>query len=446
MKLKVYLICMLTVFLIFGIAGCGGRSDSDYKPEPTATKDGEHVKNEVVYQKAPVLTGDSAVYNIMDFGAAGNGRIDDTQAIREAIAYAAAAGGGTIYFPEGKYKVNEPIRIAAEGAGTITLAGDPNRMRETVIQSGPVVGGDLFVIERPDVHISYLSLKNNASEGSVLELASERSVITECTFLQGNQKNRDTAVVVSGSDNYIGSCYFGPGTTNGYIVRFTKKTGREMKCNTLADSYFGGNLPHSVLIDSEDSGSCPREIHILRNVFLFPAPGQVYIKAVDGCVIQNNMLDAATTAILLNPDENGIQNVDIRYNYMGSKNKDITGYEERTDMPGGVVTDVSGGGTITGVTITDNYFWGYYGVRITSSKFTDFSIINNYFVESNGASIYITDSVRNTIEGNIVYCGSEALYSVFIGALDEETVLRYNVISGACWIPNAEKYQQDNFF
>lgn len=59
---------------------------------------------------------------------------------------------------------------------------------------------------------------------------------------------------MSGSENYIGSCYFGPGTTNGYIINFRKKAGREMKANTLADSYFkAGDLPKSVLIDSEES-------------------------------------------------------------------------------------------------------------------------------------------------------------------------------------------------
>ena len=85
-------------------------------------------------------------------------------------------------------------------------------------------------------------------------------------------------------------------------------------------------------------------------------------------------------------------------------------------------------------------------MRITSDRFTDFSIINNYFVESNGGSIYITDSVRNRIEGNIIYCGGGARYSLYIGAIDEETVLRYNIVSGKCKIPNKNNYQEDNFF
>lgn len=42
-------------------------------------------------------------YNVRDFGARGNGTTLDTDPINKAIASAAAAGGGTVYFPSGKY-------------------------------------------------------------------------------------------------------------------------------------------------------------------------------------------------------------------------------------------------------------------------------------------------------------------------------------------------------
>ncbi len=179
-------------------------------------------------------------------------------------------GGGTVYFPEGKYKINETIRISAEGSGSVTLAGDPNRMRKTILQSGPVVGGDLLVVERPDVHISYLTIKNNASEGSVLEPGLSKKRHNGVQLLQGNPKNQDTAVVVSGSENLYRKLLFRAGDNKWLYNNFRKKAGREMKANTLADSYFGGDLPKSVLIDSEESEACPQEIYILRNVFLFP--------------------------------------------------------------------------------------------------------------------------------------------------------------------------------
>lgn len=42
-------------------------------------------------------------YNVKDFNATGNGKKLDTDAINKAIEVAAAAGGGTVYFPAGRY-------------------------------------------------------------------------------------------------------------------------------------------------------------------------------------------------------------------------------------------------------------------------------------------------------------------------------------------------------
>jgi hypothetical protein len=42
-------------------------------------------------------------YNVKDYGAAGDGTTKDTDAIRKAISTAAAAGGGTVYFPTGQF-------------------------------------------------------------------------------------------------------------------------------------------------------------------------------------------------------------------------------------------------------------------------------------------------------------------------------------------------------
>ena len=42
-------------------------------------------------------------YNVKKYGAKGDGVTIDSQAINNAIEAAAAAGGGTVYFPAGKY-------------------------------------------------------------------------------------------------------------------------------------------------------------------------------------------------------------------------------------------------------------------------------------------------------------------------------------------------------
>jgi len=56
-----------------------------------------------VTQSSPESATDSHVYNVKTFGATGDGKTLDTPAINKTIDFAAAAGGGTVYFPAGNY-------------------------------------------------------------------------------------------------------------------------------------------------------------------------------------------------------------------------------------------------------------------------------------------------------------------------------------------------------
>lgn len=50
-------------------------------------------------------------YNIRDFGAVGDGRTDDTMAVKSAFAFIATRNGGVLTFPEGDYVVNSPLTL-----------------------------------------------------------------------------------------------------------------------------------------------------------------------------------------------------------------------------------------------------------------------------------------------------------------------------------------------
>ena len=70
-----------------------------------------------------------AVYDVREYGAKGDGETLDTKAINDAITAAAAAGGGTVYFPAGTY-LSFSIHLRSDVGlylehGAVLLAADP---------------------------------------------------------------------------------------------------------------------------------------------------------------------------------------------------------------------------------------------------------------------------------------------------------------------------------
>lgn len=55
-----------------------------------------------------LTSGDSTVFNVLDYGAVGDGIINDTVAINNTILAAKNSGGGTVYIPTGTYLVTPP--------------------------------------------------------------------------------------------------------------------------------------------------------------------------------------------------------------------------------------------------------------------------------------------------------------------------------------------------
>jgi hexosaminidase len=51
------------------------------------------------------------LFNVMDFGAVGDGLADDTAAVQAALAEAQAAGGGIVFFPRGRYEIRETLKV-----------------------------------------------------------------------------------------------------------------------------------------------------------------------------------------------------------------------------------------------------------------------------------------------------------------------------------------------
>ena len=71
----------------------------------------------------------AAFYNVMDFGAKGDGKTLDSDAVNRAIDAAAAKGGGTVYLPAGRYlcfsiRLKSNITVFLDNGATV-VAADP---------------------------------------------------------------------------------------------------------------------------------------------------------------------------------------------------------------------------------------------------------------------------------------------------------------------------------
>ncbi len=71
--------------------------------------------------------------NVRRFGAMGDGRADDTEAIRHAI----QDGDGVLHFPPGTYRITEPIDVALEQAGPFGIDGTSGAARILMAGAGP---------------------------------------------------------------------------------------------------------------------------------------------------------------------------------------------------------------------------------------------------------------------------------------------------------------------
>ncbi|HKG61430.1 MAG TPA: carboxypeptidase regulatory-like domain-containing protein [Pyrinomonadaceae bacterium] len=77
--------------------------------------------------------------NLRDFGATGDGATDDAPAFQKALDALAAAGGGTLFIPEGKYVIATPVSKNFNGlASSITITG----VESLTMPAPPTARGD----------------------------------------------------------------------------------------------------------------------------------------------------------------------------------------------------------------------------------------------------------------------------------------------------------------
>ena len=74
----------------------------------------------IIKTKYPTADTVVAGYNVLDFGALGDGKTDCTQAFQQALDNMRKAGGGTVFVPEGRYVIKGTLQVPT----SVTLRGE----------------------------------------------------------------------------------------------------------------------------------------------------------------------------------------------------------------------------------------------------------------------------------------------------------------------------------
>jgi len=112
--------------------------------------------------------------NVKDFGARGDGTTDDTAAIQSAINTVGLAGGGTILFPEGDYKITDTLFIRYN---SITLKGDSEG-------SAAIVAGADFSGSGGSIPNTMLQVNDHTATGKLFHIAM-KDLTLNATYFTG---------------------------------------------------------------------------------------------------------------------------------------------------------------------------------------------------------------------------------------------------------------------
>jgi hypothetical protein len=119
----------------------------------------------------------SAVYNVKNYGATGDGTTDDYTAVSNAISAAYTAGGGTVYFPIGTYRINSQILLPNDGSSSAGSSGMYKQKEIRLIGSASRGGGQVDGTSSTTAAI--LDLRYSGSDAKIVTLGQGELIIRD---------------------------------------------------------------------------------------------------------------------------------------------------------------------------------------------------------------------------------------------------------------------------
>lgn len=131
---------------------------------PLASEDKEHARGE-----APGGKGKSHEYNVLDFGATGDGKSLDTEAIQRAIDTCSRQGGGTVFLPKGDYL---SATVILKSDVTLYLAAEARLLATANVEDYKTYGCILYAREAQNIGLAGGGVVDGRGEGIQAECTS----------------------------------------------------------------------------------------------------------------------------------------------------------------------------------------------------------------------------------------------------------------------------------
>lgn len=339
-------------------------------------------------------------YDVKAYGATGNGTTDDTSAIQSAI-NAAGPNRGTVYFPEGQYKVTSTLNLSYQ---YVTLRGAGGQTQQSRINFTPGSAVNLFSVTQPNTRIMDLRLDQmNSTAGSlVFNTGGDELVVEGCTLL-GHPNNTNVLLYTRRSLGQFNRNVFLPYNIYAFAIRVQKTASSLNIEHKITDNIFktpnpAGGGGKGIIIDKDYAGTSgqPEGVIISRNTFMLASGENIHVQAGVHISISDNVLDQNSYYnVWLDAALGSIDSISIANNWFNTTTSN--GSEVAIFAAG------SGGRTVSSVNILGNRInLGYYGVALGSAV-TKVNISNN-FMSGNGAAgaVGVSCAVGGTPEFNVI--------------------------------------------
>jgi hypothetical protein len=411
------------------------------------------------------------VFNVMSYGATGNGKTDDTVAIRNTIAAAEKVGGGIIFFPTGTYDVAPQASDAPTQFPAIFTITSSNLVFLGMGATKSILSGYMPGLENPVTHW-------NVTGNSYVQISRFGMFQIDSSAATGPISNIEfRSLNLDGNLGYTGNFTVGgvPSTGDGWDL--TSKAialdGDEpinnvLVFNTTIDNwrgeevYAGGQYIGSVYLINDDiygtdgsAVSLSADLVINHTTIGGDQPGDDVYNGVENFDLgapQQTLIQESTIEVSSNPDD--LHGNGIVYLGLSTSSLVVQASTIEDNWYGILFSEIANNVHIEGSTFSNNNdamitsILGLYPQYPTG--FTNFTIQGNTFSNS-GAVFYSQDYAGDysfdhlVINGNTVTDGV-ILEGGYYGPTWTDFVVENNVLgAGATDVYNLDSYVGTNY-